>query len=77
MYEYDVIIEQDENKVFVVSVPALPGCHTEGDTMEEAMDNIREAVELYLEHSREKVENPMRFVAVKKLSFQRSSVAGA
>ena len=46
--EYDVVIEQDENNVYVAHVPELPGCHTEGDTLEEVMENIKEAVELYL-----------------------------
>ena len=34
---------------FTVTVPALPGCISEGDTREEALTNIREAIELYLE----------------------------
>ncbi len=52
--EYDVIIEQDENKVYVAHVPQLPGCHTEGDTIEELMANIKEAIDLYIEY---KIEN--------------------
>jgi len=34
---------------FVAIVPALPGCHTQGETLEEAERNVREAIELYLE----------------------------
>ncbi len=34
---------------YSVSVPALPGCHSQGETREEALDNIREAAELWLE----------------------------
>lgn len=41
---YRVIIEQDEDGVFVASVPALQGCYTEGDTFEEAMKNIKETI---------------------------------
>ncbi|MDP2934908.1 MAG: type II toxin-antitoxin system HicB family antitoxin [Dehalococcoidia bacterium] len=33
---------------YTVTVPALPGCISEGDTMEEALENIRDAIELYL-----------------------------
>lgn len=44
-----VLIEQDENGVFVAEVPALPGCISQGRTRSEALDNIKEAIELYLE----------------------------
>ena len=41
---YTVIIEKDEEGVFVASCPALPGCHTQGDTYEEALDNLKDAI---------------------------------
>ena len=44
-----VILEPSEEAGFTVLVPALPGCISEGDTREEALKNIREAIELYLE----------------------------
>jgi predicted RNase H-like HicB family nuclease len=45
-----VILEPDEEEGgYVASIPALPGCFSEGDTLEEALANIREAAELYLE----------------------------
>jgi predicted RNase H-like HicB family nuclease len=47
--KYRVIIEQDEDGVFVAEVPALPGCISQGATRKEAMKNIQEAVEAYLE----------------------------
>jgi len=47
--QFKVLIEQDENGVFVASVPAIPGCHTEGNTYEEAMKGINEAIQLCLE----------------------------
>lgn len=42
-----VVIEHDEGGYFAYC-PDLPGCHTQGDTFEEAMANIREAASLYL-----------------------------
>jgi predicted RNase H-like HicB family nuclease len=42
------IIEQDADGVFAFC-PELKGCHTQGDTVEEAISNLREAVDLYLE----------------------------
>jgi len=58
IYEYTAILEPD-NRVggYTVTIPALPGCISEGDTFEEALKNIEEAAALYLEvmkkHSRE------------------------
>ncbi|MBV9928176.1 MAG: type II toxin-antitoxin system HicB family antitoxin [Acidobacteria bacterium] len=47
--KYRVLIEQDEDGVFVVEVPSLPGCISQGETRERAVENIREAIALYLE----------------------------
>lgn len=48
--EYTVLFTPDElDGGFTVDVPALPGCHTEGETLEEAKANAQEAIELYLE----------------------------
>lgn len=44
-----VILEPSEEGGYTVLVPALPGCISEGDTKEEAIKNIKEAIELYLE----------------------------
>lgn len=49
IYSYTVFYEADTDGGYVVSVPALPGCHSQGETMEEAESNIKEAIELYLE----------------------------
>ncbi len=50
--KYRVLIEQDEDGVFVVEVPALPGCISQGNTREEALRNIQEAIAAYLESLR-------------------------
>lgn len=44
-----VVIEPSDEGGFTVYVPSLPGCISEGDTKEEALTNIKEAIELYLE----------------------------
>ena len=44
-----VVLEPSEEGGYTVFVPALPGCISEGDTAEEALANIKEAIELYLE----------------------------
>ncbi|MBW1811722.1 MAG: type II toxin-antitoxin system HicB family antitoxin [Deltaproteobacteria bacterium] len=47
--KYRVIIEQDEDSIFIAEVPALPGCISQGNTRSEAIKNILEAIEVYLE----------------------------
>ncbi|MFH1115423.1 MAG: type II toxin-antitoxin system HicB family antitoxin [Pseudomonadota bacterium] len=47
--KYRVFIEQDEDGVFVAEVPSLPGCITQGRTRQEAVENIKEAITVYLE----------------------------
>ena len=47
--KYRVLIEQDEDGVFVAEVPTLPGCISQGETRERAVENIKEAIALYLE----------------------------
>lgn len=47
--KYRVKIEQDEDGIFIAEVPALPGCITQGSTRNEAIENIKEAIALYLE----------------------------
>jgi predicted RNase H-like HicB family nuclease len=50
---YTVVLEQESDGGYVVSVPALPGCVSQGDGRAEAVANIRGAVELYTEDCRE------------------------
>ncbi len=47
--EFTVVILEDESGGYVAIVPELPGCHTQGDSLDEVMENVREAIELYLE----------------------------
>lgn len=49
LLNYRIIIEQDENGVFVASVPALQGCYSEGDTYEEAITNVTDVLQLHLQ----------------------------
>ena len=49
MLKYTVILVPEEEGGYSVEVPALPGCYTQGETREEAIAMVKEAVELYLE----------------------------
>lgn len=44
-----MVIEKDETGAYIADVPVLPGCHSWGATKAEALENVREAIALYLE----------------------------
>ena len=46
---FTVVIEKDEDGYYVAYVPELPGCHTQAKTLDELLERVKEAVELYLE----------------------------
>mgnify|MGYP000008675273 CR=1 FL=1 len=50
--KFRVIIERDEDGMYVVQCPALPGCVSQGRTREEALENIKDAIKGYLESLR-------------------------
>ena len=49
MHDFDVVLLEDEVGGYVTIVPALPGCHTQGETLAKIMENAKEAIALYLE----------------------------
>jgi antitoxin HicB len=69
---YTVILQKEEDGGYVATVPVLPGCVSQGDTREEALKNIEEAIEAYLEDVRAAgesipVEDERAFVEVNAL----------
>ena len=61
----NVIIEKDEAGYYVAEVPALPGCLSQGKTYEEAINNIKEAIEAWLEVMESKQSpDPSRLIEV-------------
>jgi len=53
-----VILEQSEEGGYTAIVPALPGCISEGDTKENALSNIEEAIKLYLDPVEDDLDSP-------------------
>jgi predicted RNase H-like HicB family nuclease len=51
--KFDIILEKEEDETFSVHCPVLKGCHSQGNTKEEALLNIRETIDLYLETVKE------------------------
>jgi len=49
IYSYSVFYESDPDGGYIVTAPTLHGCYSQGDTLEEAEKNIKEAIELYIE----------------------------
>jgi predicted RNase H-like HicB family nuclease len=47
--KFAVMVEKDQDGVYVASVPELPGCHTQAKTLDELTKRIKEAIEAYLE----------------------------
>jgi predicted RNase H-like HicB family nuclease len=66
---FHVLIEQDEDGVYIGKVPELPGCLTQGDSLDELMQNIREAIELYLDVQAEdkKLPDQIKFIGVQEV----------
>ena len=54
--KFNVLLQESEDGGYTVSVPALDGCFSEGDTYDEALSNAREAIQCYLE-GLEKIKN--------------------
>jgi len=54
---YTAVVEKDEKSGYWAYVPALPGCHTQGETLDEVYANLQEATELYLEVLKDKKES--------------------
>jgi predicted RNase H-like HicB family nuclease len=65
-YDFDVIIEQDEEGYYVASVPVLKGCHTQAKDLDTLMARIQEAIELCIEVEG-MPEQTLRFVGVQRV----------
>jgi predicted RNase H-like HicB family nuclease len=66
--QFDVVIERDEEGVYVASVPQLPGCHTDATSLDELMVEVREAIELCLEVEGQEPSN-LEFVGIQRVTI--------
>jgi predicted RNase H-like HicB family nuclease len=76
--KYTVILQRENDEGYVATIPALPGCVSQGDTRTEVLKNIEEAIELYLADVREAdeaipVETDREYVEVTILSPLRKT----
>jgi predicted RNase H-like HicB family nuclease len=66
-----IIIETDEDGYYIVSCPLFKGCHSYGETIDEALENIREVIEMCLEET--KAEELNKYVGFKELEIVRNA----
>jgi predicted RNase H-like HicB family nuclease len=68
-----ILIETDEDGLYIVSCPLFKGCHSWGETIDEAMKNISEVIEMCLEET--KIENLNTFVGFRELEVVQDAKA--
>ena len=68
---FPIMIEIDENGYFIVSCPVFKGCHTYGETIDAALENIKEVIELCLEE--QEVEPVNKFVGFRELEIVQNA----
>lgn len=66
--QFDVVIERDAEGYYVASVPQIPGCHTQGRSLDEVTDRIREAIVLCLEVEGVP-EQELEFVGIQRVTI--------
>jgi predicted RNase H-like HicB family nuclease len=67
--EFTVFIEQDEDGVYIGSVPSISGCHAQGDTQEELLKNLSEVIRLCLRNMDSREVHKHRFVGIQNLDL--------
>lgn len=66
--QFVVVIEQDEDGVYIAKVPDLPGCHTYGHSLEELNKNLKEVIMLW-KKSHKKAQDPLRFHGIQIFEY--------
>lgn len=66
--EFTVVIERDEDRWLVASVPSLKGCHTQARSMDELLERIKEAIQLCLEVQGEEDAVSLELVGIQRIS---------
>ncbi len=63
---FTVLIEQDEDGIYVAKVPDIVGCYTQGKTVEQAIERVREAIQVCLEADEDEIV-PLKFIGIQQL----------
>jgi len=70
--QYTVYIEQDEDGMFIGSVPSISSCYAEGDTQEEMLKNLAEVIKLCLRNMNKNAIQKNRFVGIQNLELSHA-----
>ena len=70
-----ILVEQDEDNVYIVSCPVFKGCHSYGKTIDEALANIKEVIDICMDEEKEKVSDINRFVGFREMQVTIKATA--
>lgn len=70
-----IMVEQDEDNFYIVSCPVFKGCHSYGSTIDEALKNIREVIEICVEEEKENASEINRFVGFREMQVTIKNTA--
>jgi len=68
--DFTIVIEQDEDGIYIAEVPELEGCYTQGKTLQEVVERVKEAIEVCLEEGADIV--PRKFIGIQRVQVGES-----
>ncbi|MCZ2459053.1 MAG: type II toxin-antitoxin system HicB family antitoxin [Chitinophagales bacterium] len=72
-YHLPVVVETDEDGIFIVSCPVFKGCHTYGKTFDEALENLKEVIEICI--TEQPPEENNKFIGIREMEFRITASA--
>ena len=67
---YTVLIEQDEDGIYIAKVSDIPGCYTQGKNVEQAIERVKEAIQVCLEAEELEDIMPLKFVGIQQVEVK-------
>jgi predicted RNase H-like HicB family nuclease len=67
---YTVLIEQDEDGIYIAKVPDILGCYTQGKNVEQAIERVKEAIQVCLEAEELEDIMPLKFVGIQQVEVK-------
>ncbi|HAO51217.1 MAG TPA: HicB family protein [Runella sp.] len=72
-HHFPILIEQDEDNIYIVTCPTFKGCHSYGKTIDEAIQNIREVIEMCMEE--QQIDDSNNFVGFREIEVPQKASA--